>query len=82
MNRVLVCLVTGGCAFVGGAVAVSFRPTLLAQLPTAAPAPSAGADLTTLSDRFETITRRLEQPVVRRHQLHHAARRHGQCKVR
>src|SRR5438270_396352 len=62
MNRVVACLVMGGCAFLGGAVAVSVSPKLQAQLPTAAP--SAAADLTTLSDRFESIARRLAPSVV------------------
>src|SRR5438270_479175 len=62
MNRVVACLVMGGCAFLGGAVAVSVSPKLQAQLPTAAP--SAAADLTTLSDRFEAIARRLAPAVV------------------
>src|SRR5205814_8608227 len=34
------------------------------QLPTSAPSPSAGADLTTLSDRFEAVARRLGPAVV------------------
>ncbi|HEX4589183.1 MAG TPA: trypsin-like peptidase domain-containing protein [Gemmataceae bacterium] len=64
MNRALVCLVMGGCAFLGGAVAVSVSPKLQAQLPSAAPSPSAAAELTTLSERFEAIARRLAPAVV------------------
>jgi S1-C subfamily serine protease len=64
MNRVLVCLLLGGCAFMGGAAAVSFGPKLLAQLPAAAPSPSAGGDLAALSERFEAVARRLGPAVV------------------
>src|SRR5205814_7211060 len=55
MNRVLAFLVMGGCAFLGGAAAVSVGPKLLAQLPTAAPGdplrryPAAAAELSVLS---------------------------------
>jgi S1-C subfamily serine protease len=62
MNRVLACLTLAGAAFLGGAAAVSVGPKLLAQLPTAAP--SAAADLTVLSDRFESVARRLAPAVV------------------
>ncbi len=64
MNRVLACITLGGAAFLGGAAAVSFGPKLLAQLPAAAPSPSAAADLTVLSDRFESVARRLAPAVV------------------
>src|SRR5437764_20467 len=62
MNRVVICLIVGGCAFLGGSVAVSVGPKLLAQLPAAAP--SAAADLIVLSDRFESVVRRLSPAVV------------------
>jgi serine protease Do len=62
MKRVMVCLVMGICAFLGGATAVSVGPKLLAQLPTAAP--SAANELNSLSDRFESIARRLAPAVV------------------
>ena len=64
MNRVLVCLALGGCAFLGGAVAVSIGPKVMAQIPSAAPPPSAARDLSVLSDRFEAIARRLAPSVV------------------
>jgi S1-C subfamily serine protease len=64
MNRALICLVIGGSAFIGGAAAVSVGPKLVAQIPSAAPAPSAAADLTALSDRFESVARRLSAAVV------------------
>jgi serine protease Do len=63
MNRVLICMVLGGCAFAGGAAVVSVGPRVLAQ-PTAAPSPSSGAELSALSERFETIARRLSPAVV------------------
>ncbi|HEY1376072.1 MAG TPA: trypsin-like peptidase domain-containing protein [Gemmataceae bacterium] len=62
MKRVLVCLFLGGCAFLGGAAAVSFGPKLLAQLPTSPP--SVANDLTALSDRFEAVARRIGPAVV------------------
>jgi S1-C subfamily serine protease len=62
MNRILAVFILGGCAFLGGAAAVSVGPKLLAQLPTAAP--SAAADLTTLSDRFASVAQRLAPAVV------------------
>lgn len=64
MNRVLVCLLMGSCAFLGGAAAVSVGPRVLAQLPSAAPSPSAATELGILSDRFESIARRLAPAVV------------------
>src|SRR5581483_1516539 len=65
MQRALVCLVMGGCAFLGGAAAVSVGPRLLAQFPAAAPAASpSAADLITLSDCFEAVARRLGPAVV------------------
>jgi serine protease Do len=64
MNRVLVCLLMGSCAFLGGAAAVSVGPRVFAQLPSAAPSPSAATDLTVLSDRFESIARKLAPAVV------------------
>jgi S1-C subfamily serine protease len=64
MNRVLACITLGGCAFLGGAAAVSVGPKVLAQLPSAAPSPSAANDLVVLSDRFETVARRLAPSVV------------------
>jgi serine protease Do len=64
MKRALICLFVGGCAFFGGAAAVSLGPKLQAQLPSAVAAPSAANDLTALSDRFETVARRLSPAVV------------------
>jgi S1-C subfamily serine protease len=71
MNRVVICLILGGCGLLGGAVAVSFAPKLQAQLASAAPTPGADSpgsrwagDLTNLSDRFEAIARRLGPAVV------------------
>ena len=62
MNRVLICLVVGGCALLGGAAVVSVSPKVQAQLTSAAP-PSA-SDLTSLSDRFEAVVRRISPAVV------------------
>jgi S1-C subfamily serine protease len=64
MKRVLSVLFLGGCAFLGGAAAVSVGPHLAARAlgdsgPRAAP-----AELTALSDRFEAIARRLGPAVV------------------
>src|SRR2546423_2244413 len=64
MNRVLLCLGLGGCAFVGGAVAVNIGRKLLPRRPAAVSTPSAGAKLSTLSGRFETSARRLSPAVV------------------
>jgi S1-C subfamily serine protease len=65
-------LILGGCGFLGGAVAVSVAPKLQAQLASAAPvaAPDspggrwAAGELSTLSDRFESVARRLAPAVV------------------
>jgi S1-C subfamily serine protease len=64
MKRVLVCLFVGAAAFLGAAAATSVGPKLMAQLPAAAPVPSAGAELDALSDRFEAVARRLAPAVV------------------
>jgi len=63
MNRALACLALGICAFAGGAAAVSLGPKLLAQFPGAG-APSAHNELSSLSDRFESIARRIGPSVV------------------
>src|SRR5690349_11396642 len=65
MNRALVCLFMGGCAFLGGAAAVSVGPRLLAQFPPGGPVPAPGlAELASLSDRFEAVASRLGPAVV------------------
>jgi S1-C subfamily serine protease len=64
MKRVLVCLFVGAAAFLGGAAAISVGPKLMAQLPAAAPVPTAGADFDALSDRFESVAKRLAPAVV------------------
>jgi S1-C subfamily serine protease len=72
MNRVGICLILGGCGFLGGAVAVTVAPKLQAQLASAAPVGSpdspggrwSAGELTSLSDRFESVARKLAPAVV------------------
>jgi serine protease Do len=61
MKRVVSLVVLGGCAFLGGAAAVSFGPHLTAR---AFGHPGSPAELNTLSERFETIAQRLGPAVV------------------
>ena len=64
MKRVLFCLFLGGCAFLGGAAAVTLGPRLMAQLPTTPLTPSVGGELAALSDRFEAVARTRGPAVV------------------
>jgi S1-C subfamily serine protease len=66
MKRAVFVLFLGGCAFLGGGVAVTILPPL-GSSATAQPASSGDApagDLLQLSDRFEAVARRVTPAVV------------------